>query len=146
MLTTDPSRINVTFPLVSSPGEAPVFGEPIIYGTHQQLAGLFRQTRLTRLPRPVSKRAAPARRPDLLTTRAAAEYLGVSPRTLEDWRTKADATGVVQGPKVTRSGGRVFYRIADLDAFQAAETHLTAGQVRLKQQRRKVRRVTSQST
>ena len=82
-------------------------------------------------------------RADLLNTRKAAEHLGLSPRTLEDWRTKADATGKVHGPKVTRSGGRIYYLKADLDAFQTSESHLTAGQFRLKQQRRKIRRITS---
>lgn len=94
---------------------------------------------------PKASKPTPKRRPDLLNTEAAAAYLGVSRRTLEDWRTKVDAAGNVLGPKITRSGGRVFYRTADLDAFQTAETHLTAGQVRLKQQRRKPRRVTSRT-
>ena len=52
----------------------------------------------------------------LLDTRAAAEYLCLSPRTLEKWR----STGV--GPAYCRIGGGVRYRVADLDAFVAART------------------------
>ena len=55
----------------------------------------------------------------LLDTRAAAEYLALSPRTLEKWRS------VGTGPAFCRLGGGVRgvrYRVADLDAFVAART------------------------
>ena len=55
----------------------------------------------------------------LLDTRAAAEYLALSPRTLEKWRTR----GI--GPAFSRIGGGVRgvrYRVADLDDFVAART------------------------
>lgn len=48
----------------------------------------------------------------LLTTIQAAEYLGLSPQTLADWRHKG------AGPKFVRVGTRtVRYRLSDLDAF-----------------------------
>ena len=43
----------------------------------------------------------------------AAAYLGVSPRTLENWRASGD------GPDYARLGARVVYRIVDLDKFLA---------------------------
>ena len=50
----------------------------------------------------------------LLSTRDAAAYLALSPRTLEKWRTR----GV--GPAYSRIGRRVVYRRDDLDEFVAA--------------------------
>ena len=50
----------------------------------------------------------------LLSTRDAAAYLALSPRTLEKWRTR----GV--GPAYSRIGRRVVYRRDDLDKFVAA--------------------------
>ena len=50
----------------------------------------------------------------LLSTRDAAAYLALSPRTLEKWRSR----GV--GPAYSRIGRRVVYRRDDLDAFVAA--------------------------
>ena len=47
-------------------------------------------------------------------TRAAALYLGFSPRTLEKWR----MTG--QGPSYTKRGRRCLYRLEDLDAWAEA--------------------------
>lgn len=55
----------------------------------------------------------------LLDTRAAAEYLCLSPRTLEKWRSAGT------GPVYCRIGGGVRgvrYRVADLDDFVAART------------------------
>lgn len=55
----------------------------------------------------------------LLDTRAAAEYLALSPRTLEKWRSAGT------GPTFCRIGGGVRgvrYRRDDLDAFVAART------------------------
>ncbi|MGJ3223792.1 helix-turn-helix transcriptional regulator [Micromonospora aurantiaca (nom. illeg.)] len=40
-----------------------------------------------------------------------AEYLGINPQTLYNWRAK----GV--GPKSCKVGGRVKYRLADVDAW-----------------------------
>ena len=48
---------------------------------------------------------------DLLTTEEAAEYLHLSPRTLERYR----VTG--EGPKYLKVGRRVFYRRGDLDRW-----------------------------
>ena len=50
----------------------------------------------------------------LLSTRDAAAYLALSPRTLEKWRTR----GV--GPAYSRIGRRVVYRLDDLDKLVAA--------------------------
>jgi hypothetical protein len=47
-------------------------------------------------------------------TRAAAIYLGLSPRTLEKWR----LTG--QGPPYTKCGRRCLYRLEDLDVWAEA--------------------------
>lgn len=44
----------------------------------------------------------------------AADYLGLSPRTLEKWRTQG------RGPRYSRPGRRVVYRVADLDAYLEA--------------------------
>ena len=41
----------------------------------------------------------------------AAQYLGLSPKTLAMWVTQG------KGPKLHRVGGRVFYFLHDLDAF-----------------------------
>lgn len=41
----------------------------------------------------------------------AGAYIGVSPRTLDRWRT--DGTG----PRFSRVNGRVLYRVKDLEAF-----------------------------
>lgn len=49
-----------------------------------------------------------------LSEREAAAYLGLSPRTLQDWRTK----GV--GAAYSKLGRRVSYAIEDLDAFIAS--------------------------
>ena len=49
-----------------------------------------------------------------LTTVEAARYLGLSPLTLKRYRVTGD------GPAFHRFGGRVRYRIDDLDAWKAA--------------------------
>jgi len=41
----------------------------------------------------------------------AARYLGVAEQTLANWRSLG------RGPKSFRLGGRVFYRLVDLEAF-----------------------------
>jgi hypothetical protein len=54
--------------------------------------------------------------PHIFDTAAAAAYLGVSPRTLQDWRFR----GV--GPKYLAYSSRACrYRVADLDAWLAAQ-------------------------
>jgi excisionase family DNA binding protein len=50
-------------------------------------------------------------RPIRVPTKIAAKYLGVSVRTLEDWRAKG------KGPTFRKIGYRVRYEISDLDAF-----------------------------
>ena len=61
-----------------------------------------------------------------VTAMAAAKRLGVSVRTLEDWRQSwrhADEEGkpeLRKGPKFFRVGKRVLYDVHDLDAFNAA--------------------------
>ena len=50
----------------------------------------------------------------LLTTREAAEYMGISPATLALWRNGANPTG----PKIVRLGPSLIrYSPSDLDAF-----------------------------
>jgi len=48
-----------------------------------------------------------------LSTEEAAVYLGVSTGTLENWR----AGEKKEGPEFCKPAGRVYYRIADLDAW-----------------------------
>jgi hypothetical protein len=57
-------------------------------------------------------------------TRAAALYLGLSPRTLEKWR----MTG--QGPSYTKRGRRCLYRLEDLDAWAEAGMRRSTSQNR----------------
>jgi hypothetical protein len=45
------------------------------------------------------------------STRTAALYLGLSPRTLEKWRLLG------QGPSYVKRGRRCLYRLEDLDAW-----------------------------
>ncbi|MBU2613763.1 helix-turn-helix domain-containing protein [Patescibacteria group bacterium] len=49
--------------------------------------------------------------PPLFTTPAAAEHLGLSPRTLENLRHRGG------GPRYVKLGGSVRYRAVDLDAW-----------------------------
>lgn len=55
-------------------------------------------------------------RPRLLAVSDAAVYLGLSPKTLANWRT------IGRGPAFRRHGGRILYAVADLDAWSAART------------------------
>ena len=50
-----------------------------------------------------------------LEPKAAAAYLNVSVRTLEEWRKRGT------GPKWRKQGKRVFYSVVDLDAYQDNE-------------------------
>jgi excisionase family DNA binding protein len=47
----------------------------------------------------------------LLTEDEAADYLRVRPRTLQRWRQLG------RGPKFTRAGRRILYRMADLQQY-----------------------------
>lgn len=49
-----------------------------------------------------------------LTRSHAASYLGVAAQTLANWRSQG------RGPKSMNLGGKVFYRLADLEAFVEA--------------------------
>lgn len=50
--------------------------------------------------------------PDGRVSRAdAAAFLGISPKTLAEWKRLG------QGPRSIRVGGRIFYKLEDLDAF-----------------------------
>ncbi len=46
-----------------------------------------------------------------LETPRAADYLGLSPTTLETWRVHG------KGPRFLKLGRRVLYRVSDLDAY-----------------------------
>ena len=52
--------------------------------------------------------------PRRLSEREAGEYLGLSQRTLQEWRLKR------QGPAYLKLGRRIAYDIADLDTFMSA--------------------------
>jgi hypothetical protein len=41
----------------------------------------------------------------------------ISPRTLEQWRWQG------KGPRYLKIGGRVVYRVTDVEAFEAANLH-----------------------
>ena len=49
-----------------------------------------------------------------LNQKGLAERWQMSPRTLEQWRWQG------KGPKFLKIGGRVVYRLEDIDAFEAA--------------------------
>jgi hypothetical protein len=59
--------------------------------------------------------AAPAQPQRYLTNDEAADYLRLSPRTLEKQRV------IGGGPKFRKFGRRVMYAVADLDAWAAAQ-------------------------
>jgi DNA-binding transcriptional MerR regulator len=44
-----------------------------------------------------------------------ARRLGISPRTLEGWRWRGT------GPRFVKAGGRVLYRLEDVEAFEAEQ-------------------------
>lgn len=46
-----------------------------------------------------------------LNTKEAAEYLGIRPQTLHNWRT------LKKGPDYIKMGSRVIYRLEDLNLF-----------------------------
>lgn len=54
----------------------------------------------------------PAIAPAVLTTAQAAAYLGIAPKTLEQWRSNRQ-----QHVPYLKIGGRVRYRLKDLDAW-----------------------------
>ena len=56
----------------------------------------------------------------LLTTKEAAQYLGLASTTLDKWRL------VGKGPSFMRFGRTVRYRQSDLDAYMAANTTLSS--------------------
>ncbi len=51
-----------------------------------------------------------------LSREDAATYLGLKPKTLSMWQVAG------KGPRAVRVGGRIFYYLADLDAFVRGET------------------------
>lgn len=62
-------------------------------------------------------------------TRSAAEFLGYSSKTLENWRSTGD------GPRSKKVGGRHVYDIADLRAFQSGRTTRPKGKASTKKSR-----------
>ena len=57
---------------------------------------------------------------ELLTQAALAKRWEVSPRTLERWRCRGT------GPQYLKVGGRVLYRLTDIEAFEAAQLLATS--------------------
>lgn len=53
---------------------------------------------------------------DRMNTQRAADYLGLRPTTLNNWRIAG------KGPRFMRIGSRVVYRQADLDAYLETRT------------------------
>lgn len=52
-----------------------------------------------------------------LNQQALADRWDMSPRTLEQWRYRGC------GPRFLKIGGRVLYRLADVETFEAASVH-----------------------
>jgi Helix-turn-helix domain len=52
-----------------------------------------------------------------LDQNALADRWKISPRTLEQWRWQG------RGPRFLKIGGRVIYRLADVEAFEASNLH-----------------------
>jgi hypothetical protein len=50
-----------------------------------------------------------------LSQRDLARRLRISPRTLEGWRWRGE------GPRFVKAGGRVLYRLEDVEAFEAEQ-------------------------
>lgn len=59
-----------------------------------------------------------------LTTPQAAAYLGISPRTLEDWRLRGG------GPNFRKIGRLVRYARSDLDGFMDTNRFRNSGETR----------------
>lgn len=53
----------------------------------------------------------------MLTTEDAADYLGLSPRTLEKWRKNPRTDGRPKGPDFHDLDGNIRYDVRDLDAY-----------------------------
>lgn len=73
----------------------------------QELLSLASTDELVRLLRQANRQLEP---------RAAAAYLHVSVRCLEDWRRRH------VGPKWRRMGRRIYYAVSDLDEFNDAKS------------------------
>lgn len=56
-----------------------------------------------------------SRPPDVLSQHELAQRWRLSPRTLERWR------WLGQGPRYLKIGGRVAYRVEDIEAYEAAQ-------------------------
>lgn len=61
--------------------------------------------------------AGPAPSPAALAVRPAAEYIGVEPSTLDQWRSKERRLGRRLGPRYCQLGRKIVYKVADLDEF-----------------------------
>lgn len=53
-----------------------------------------------------------------LDQKSLADRWQISPRTLEQWRWQG------KGPRYLKIGGRVVYRLLDVEAFEAASLHV----------------------
>ena len=62
-----------------------------------------------------------------LNTIQAAEYLGLSKRTLETWR----LIGGNSRPKFKKFGNRVLYNISELEAWASEQTHTSTSDTEL---------------
>lgn len=67
-------------------------------------------------------RTGHGQQPAYLTQNEAADYLRISPRTLERHR----STGT--GPRFSRLGRRVVYAVSELDAFAASRTYASTAE------------------
>lgn len=68
---------------------------------------------------------------ELRNTKQAAEYLGLQPRTLDKWRSSQ-----TYPLKFVKVGGRIRYRIADLEEFLQSRTHTGVPEPERKRRRR----------
>jgi hypothetical protein len=63
----------------------------------------------------------------LIPAREAAAYIGVTPETLENWRTQGAGPAFVKTSPSRR--GKVMYRRSDISAWQAANLYTSTSEV-----------------
>jgi sugar lactone lactonase YvrE len=76
-------------------------------------------------PQTTQTTTPPSDRPDLTPEQLAARYDGrFAITTLANWRSQG------KGPKFRRLGGRIFYALADVEAWERGNTYQSTSQYR----------------
>lgn len=65
--------------------------------------------------------------PTWLTNDEAAEYIGIAPQTLRQWNSRGKCGGTTDGkirkpPKAYKRGGKIGYKLPDLEAWLEANS------------------------